>query len=59
MSNLVPPHGGTLNPLLVNKKDKEEILSEASTLHQVRLSSKELSDLIMMAIGLSVSSPAF
>lgn len=51
MSNLVPPHGGKLNPLLVNEKDKEEILGEAGTLHQVMLSSKEVSDLIMMAMG--------
>jgi len=51
MSNLVPPHGGKLNPLLVNEKDKKEIFNEAKTLHQVRLSSKEVSDLIMMAMG--------
>ena len=51
MSNLVPPHGGKLLPLLVRGDERDEALSEARTLPQVRLGSRELSDLIMLAMG--------
>jgi sulfate adenylyltransferase len=48
---LVPPHGGRLNPLLVEGKEIEEEKLKAQALPQVELSSRETSDLIMMAIG--------
>ena len=51
MSGLVPPHGGRLLPLLVSGDEREEALGEAKTLHGVSLSSREVSDLIMLAIG--------
>ncbi len=51
MSDLVPPHGGRLVPLLVSKTEREQSLKEAQTLPKVRLSSKELSDIIMLAMG--------
>jgi sulfate adenylyltransferase len=51
MSALVPPHGGTLLPLIVSGGEREEALGEAKTLPQVMLSSRQLSDLIMLAMG--------
>jgi sulfate adenylyltransferase len=51
MSALVPPHGGVLLPLLVSSDQREQALVEARTLPQIMLSSREVSDLIMLAIG--------
>ena len=51
MDGLVPPHGGNLNPLLLQGEELQESRSKAETLPQVRMNSKEVSDLIMMAIG--------
>jgi len=51
MFNLVPPHGGRLLPLLVSGDEREEALSEARTLPPIRLNSREVSDLIMLAMG--------
>ena len=51
MANLVPPHGGRLLPLLVAGEERKEILEEAKIIPRVRLSSKEASDLIMLAMG--------
>jgi sulfate adenylyltransferase len=51
MSDLVPPHGGKLLPLLVDADKREEMLSEAQPLPKITLNSKELSDLIMLAMG--------
>jgi len=51
MSTLVPPHGGSLLPLLISDGERDEALSEATTLRQVRLTSREVSDLIMLAMG--------
>ncbi|GAI20431.1 unnamed protein product, partial [marine sediment metagenome] len=50
MSSLVPPHGGRLLPLLVSD-EREGALSEAKSLPQITLDSKEVSDLIMLAMG--------
>ncbi len=51
MTALVPPHGGELLPLLIREEEREVALAEAKTLLQVKLSSKETSDLIMLGIG--------
>ncbi len=51
MSSLVPPHGGKLLPRLVSGAERDDALSEARALPQVRLSSREVSDLIMLAMG--------
>ncbi len=51
MADLVMPHGGKLLPLLVSGEERNECLSEAGTLPRVRLNSRELSDLIMLAMG--------
>ena len=51
MSNLAPPHGGNLLPFLVSGDERNEALSEAGTLPQVRLNSREASDLIMLGMG--------
>ncbi len=51
MSKLVPPHGGRLNLLLVEGEERAEQMERAKSMPHVRLSSRETSDLIMMAIG--------
>jgi sulfate adenylyltransferase len=51
MSALVPPYGGVLLPLLVSGNQREQALVEARTLPQIMLSSREVSDLIMLAMG--------
>jgi len=51
MANLVSPHGGRLLPLFVAGEERKESLEEAKLVPRVRLSSKEASDLIMLAMG--------
>jgi sulfate adenylyltransferase len=52
MSRLVPPHGSeTLKPLLLPESERAEELRRAEKLKKVRLSSREASDLFMMAMG--------
>ena len=51
MSSLVPPHGDRLLPLLVSDEERQEVLKEADTLPKVKLDSREVSDLIMLATG--------
>jgi sulfate adenylyltransferase len=48
---IVPPHGGQLKPLLLGPEEREEEIKRAQTFPVVRLTSRETSDLIMMAIG--------
>ncbi|MCL5069723.1 MAG: sulfate adenylyltransferase, partial [Actinobacteria bacterium] len=51
-SNLLPPHGGKLKPLIIkDKSKKKEILEEAKSFAKINLSSKEISDIIMLATG--------
>ncbi len=50
-SKLVPPHGGELKPLLLEGLEREELVQRAQDLPAVRLTSRETSDLIMLAIG--------
>jgi sulfate adenylyltransferase len=52
MKALVPPHGGELHPLAVAEEaQRREVREECRHLPQVRMSSKEVSDLIMLASG--------
>jgi sulfate adenylyltransferase len=51
VGNLIPPHGGKLIERLKDLNDRDVILSETRELPRLRLSSKEVSDLIMLAIG--------
>ena len=51
MTGLVPPHGGKLLPLLVHGSQREEGIKEAKALPKVSLNSREVSDLIMLAMG--------
>lgn len=52
MSNLVPPHGAkTLSPLLVPEAERADEMRRAKMLKQVPLSSREISDLFMLAMG--------
>ncbi|GAB4379278.1 MAG: sulfate adenylyltransferase [Calditrichia bacterium] len=48
---LVPPHGGELKPLLLTGDELIEEKKRAEGYRQVRLSSRETSDLIMLGIG--------
>lgn len=47
----VPPHGGQLKPLLLEGEELEQEKEKAQSLPAVRLTSRETSDLIMMAMG--------
>ena len=52
MSSLVPPHGSeVLRPLLIPETEREEALKRAERLKQVPMTSRETSDVIMLAIG--------
>jgi len=52
MSNLVPPHGArTLKPLLLPETERAEETKRAEHLKKVPLSSREVSDLFMLAMG--------
>ncbi|NQV22258.1 MAG: sulfate adenylyltransferase, partial [Rhodospirillales bacterium] len=52
MSNLVPPHGGgPLKPLLMPMAERADDLKHAATLKAVPMSSRETSDLVMLAMG--------
>jgi sulfate adenylyltransferase len=50
-SQIVPPHGGELRPLLLKGEERKQNLEKSNMLPKIRLSSRETSDLIMMAIG--------
>lgn len=52
MSQLVNPHGGgALNPLLAPEAERAAGLERAKTLKQIPISSREVSDLLMLAMG--------
>ena len=52
MSKLVPPHGGgALKPLLVAASERAAELERARGLRQVPMSSRDSSDLVMLAMG--------
>lgn len=51
MSNLVPPHGGQLKPLLLDGEARSNELQKAKSLPHVRMNSRETSDLIMLGMG--------
>ena len=52
MSGLVAPHGGAeLKPLLVPQAERPAELERASSLRKVALSSREISDLLMLGMG--------
>ena len=52
MSKLVAPHGnGRLNPLLAPEAERAEALKRAEGLRIVPLSSREVSDLLMLGMG--------
>jgi sulfate adenylyltransferase len=47
----VPPHGGILNPLLAEEQERARLCSEAQRFPAIPLTSREASDLIMLATG--------
>ncbi|MFC2092107.1 sulfate adenylyltransferase [Elusimicrobiota bacterium] len=50
-TKLVAPHGGKLIPLLLTGEELSREKKKAESLKSIRLSSRETSDLIMMAMG--------
>lgn len=51
-TDLVPPHGSpTLKPLVLTGDTLNQAINHAQTLPQIRLSSRERGDLIMLGIG--------
>jgi sulfate adenylyltransferase len=52
MSKLVPPHGGgSLKGLLVSAEERTEALRRAERLKRIPLTSREVSDLMMLGMG--------
>jgi sulfate adenylyltransferase len=51
MSQQIAPHGGTLKPLLATGAERAALIDKARTLPVIRISSRETSDLIMLASG--------
>ncbi len=52
MSKLVPPHGSdTLIPLLLKESELKLSLAKVKKLPQIRLSSREVGDIVMLGIG--------
>lgn len=51
MSKLVAPHGGKLIPLLLEGEELKEEKEKAKNLKKIMMTSRETSDLIMMAMG--------
>ena len=52
MSKLVSPHGGAgLKPLLVPEAGRQVAVERARSLSKVMLSSREISDLLMLGMG--------
>jgi sulfate adenylyltransferase len=52
MSKLVPPHGGgALKPLLISEGERDAAREKAAGLKTVPMSSREVSDLLMFAMG--------
>lgn len=52
MSKLIPPHGGgPLRPLLLPRTQRADQIKRADRLKKVPLSSREISDLFMLAMG--------
>lgn len=50
-SKLVPPHGGDLKPLLLSGDQLKSEKEKAQSYPEVKLTSRETSDLIMLAMG--------
>ena len=60
MSKLVSPHGGVaLEPLLIPETERAEELKRAATLKAVPMTSREISDLAMLAMGAYTPLPGF
>lgn len=50
-TDIVPPHGGKLNPLILKGEELASQRKKAESLPSIRMTSRETSDLIMMAVG--------
>lgn len=51
MSSLIPPHGGELKALKIEGDVLAEAIERAKSLKQIRMTTRERDDLIMMGIG--------
>jgi sulfate adenylyltransferase len=59
MDRLIAPHGGRLNSLLLVGKELAKERTRAATLPRIEMTSRETSDLIMMAMGAFSPLPGF
>lgn len=50
-TQLTPPHGGALKPLILEGEALNERRAQAESFPKIRMSSRETSDLIMLAMG--------
>jgi sulfate adenylyltransferase len=50
-TDIVPPHGGKLNPLILEGEELASQREEAKSMPSIRMTSRETSDLIMLAVG--------
>lgn len=50
-TDIVPPHGGKLNPLILEGEELESQREKAKSMPSIRMTSRETSDLIMLAVG--------
>lgn len=51
MSKLVPPHGGKLRPCLLEGEERKEAIKRIRSMRRVPLTSREVSDLLMLGMG--------
>ena len=51
MSKLILPHGGELKPLILKGETLKEAIEKARSLSEIRMTTRERDDLIMMGIG--------
>ncbi len=50
-TDIVSPHGGKLNPLILEGEELASQREEAKSMPSIRMTSRETSDLIMLAVG--------
>jgi len=51
MSELVPPHGGELKACLLEGEERQSAIEQSRSLRQVPMTTREVSDLLMLGIG--------
>ncbi len=59
MSELLAPHGGELKPLLLEGEERREAIERSHSLRRVPMTSREVSDLLMLGMGAFSPVPGF